>query len=72
MSFFDFLFPEDVDGGRDLFEATKVPRAEPFRFRFRRLDGTEVWTSIEAAPVKAESGRICALKVAISAANSNR
>lgn len=72
MSFFDFVFPEDVDGGRDLFKATKVPRAEPFRFRFRRLDGTEVWTSIEAAFVKAEGGRICAVKFTISLENSNR
>jgi hypothetical protein len=72
MSFFDFVFPEDAEGARDLFETTKVPRAEPYHFRFRRLDGTEAWTSIEAALVKAETGRICAVKVTISAATSNR
>ena len=71
MSFYDFVFPQDVDGARDLFERTKISNGNPVRFRFRRLDGTEVWTSIETTPLKVERGRIYAIKATISAANGD-
>ena len=54
MSYFDFVFPEDMDAARKLFETNGL--ADPLRFRLRRLDGTEIWTDIQAAPVQTAKG----------------
>lgn len=56
MSFFDFVFPEEVDAARNLFDAAEPPHAEPRRFRLRRLDGSEVWTNIQARSLKIGPG----------------
>ena len=56
LSYFDFVFPDDVDAARNLFEVTESPYADPLRFRLRRLDGTEVWTTIQVSPVKSGGG----------------
>jgi PAS domain S-box-containing protein len=61
MSFFDFVFPEDRDAARNLFETTTLPHADPIGFRLRRRDGTEVWTSIQAAPLKEPKGLIATI-----------
>jgi len=70
MSCFDFVFPEDMDVARELFEATKISHASPLRFR--HLDGTEVWTNIQVVPLKAgETGRIYAVTATITSANGD-
>jgi len=59
MSCFDFVFPEDIDEARKLLEANKLPHAKPFRFRLRRVDGSEVWTDIQGSALQtAQGGRL--------------
>jgi PAS domain S-box-containing protein len=70
MSCFDFVFPEDTDAARDLFETTNLPHSVPLRFRLRRLDGTEVWADIQAVPLQKPTGEeIYAVTATIIAAN---
>ena len=68
----DFVFSDDIDAARELFEAAKLPHVDPVRFRLRRQDGTEVWTDIQAAHLEARGGRIYAITATITAANGNR
>jgi len=70
-SYFDFVFPEDMDAARKLFE-TKLLHADPLRLRLRRLDGTEIWTDIHAAPVQSAKGDVYAITATITAANDSR
>src|SRR5215469_15391267 len=71
LSWFKFVFPEDMDGARNLLQAAKLPHVDPLRFRLRRLDGTEVWTDIQAANVKAPGRRIYAITATVTAVNGN-
>jgi PAS domain S-box-containing protein len=71
LSWFKFVFPEDMDGARNLLQTAKLPHVDPLRFRLRRLDGTEVWTDIQAANVEAPGGRIYAITATITAVNGN-
>jgi PAS domain S-box-containing protein len=48
-SWFEFVFPDDMGAARGLFEAAKLPHADPIRFRLRRQDGAEVWTDTSRA-----------------------
>jgi PAS domain S-box-containing protein len=57
-SFFDFVFPEDVESARARFEASKLPQAEPFALKLRRANGTGVWTAIEGQPLQTTSGEL--------------
>ena len=56
-SCFDFIFPEDMDSARKLIDTATHPHADPLRFRFRRLDGTAVWTDIQALPLQTTMGK---------------
>ena len=58
MSFFDFVFPEDVESAKKEFQASL---ALPYPLRLRRRDGTEVWTAIQGQPLKAVSGEVYAI-----------
>src|SRR5215510_621522 len=42
MSFFDFVFVEDIHRAKELFELNKNSQAPSVRFRLRAVDGTEV------------------------------
>jgi len=68
LSCFDFVFPEDMAAARELFEASRLPHKDALRFRLQRLDGTEIWADIQAAPLKAETGRVYAITATITAA----
>jgi PAS domain S-box-containing protein len=68
MSCFDFVFPEDMDAARKLFETNGLPHADPFRFRLRRLNGTEIWTDIQAAPVQTAKGDVYAITATVTTA----
>jgi PAS domain S-box-containing protein len=69
-SWFDFVFPQDIDSARDLFNKGKLPYGD--RIRLRRLDGTAVWTDIHAAPMRERGGRIYAITATVTAANCNQ
>jgi PAS domain S-box-containing protein len=67
-SYFDFVFPEDMDAARKLFDTNSLPRANAVRFRLRRLDGTEIWTDIQASPMRLPQGEIYAITATVTAA----
>lgn len=68
MSFFDFVFPEDMGETRKLFEANKLPHAVPFRLRLRRWNGGEVWTDIQGNAMQTASGKIYGVSATITLA----
>ena len=69
MSYFDFVFPEDLDAARQLFQINKHVKADPFSFRLKRLDAAPlpVWVDIQFAPMKLQSGRVYAVSAAVTA-----
>ena len=58
VSCFDFVFPEDVEHARTIFESNKVPHAEPFRFKLRRKDGSAVWADVQADALRPANGQV--------------
>jgi hypothetical protein len=48
MSCFDFVFSDDLEAAKQLFEINKRPNAEPFRFKLKRADGTPIWRIFKA------------------------
>jgi PAS domain S-box-containing protein len=72
MSYFDFVFPEDMDAARKLFDTNWLLCANPFRFRLRRADGTEIWIDIQSASLRTANGDVYAITATITAANGSR
>src|SRR5262245_26882922 len=64
MSYFDFVFPEDSDAARQLFQ-TKHLNAEPFTFRLKRWDGTPVWVDIKPTAMQGPEENAYAISAAI-------
>lgn len=71
MSCFDFVFPEDMDEARKLFEANKLPHPTPFRFRLRRIDGGEVWTDIQGSALQTAHADVYAISATVTLAESD-
>lgn len=67
VSFFDFVFPEDIDKAREMFEP---PGADTLRLRLRRLDGQAVWVGIKGSPILGPSGETHGITLAIAAAET--
>jgi len=65
-SFFDFVFPEDVESVKMRFEARKSLEALPFVLQLRRTDGTGVWTAIQGQPLQTSSGEVYGISVTIA------
>jgi PAS domain S-box-containing protein len=56
-SAFDFVYPEDQSAGSAEFDQRKTSPAErKLQFRYRRADGTPLWTFVETTPICDESG----------------
>jgi PAS domain S-box-containing protein len=53
---FDYIFPEDMDAARELFESKQRGGMSPFHFRLRRKDGSEVWVDVQGTPMHGETG----------------
>jgi PAS domain S-box-containing protein len=68
MSFFDFVYSEDTNEGRKMFEPTKIPSAEPSSLRLRRIDGGLVWVEIHGAPMEDAHGDAYAISATVTAA----
>ena len=66
MSYFDFVFPDDLEAAKKLFEISKLPSAEPFSFTFRRTDGTPVRTDIRGLALQAVSGEVYAVSATVT------
>lgn len=54
---FHFVYPEDVEGAKLLFDAKGRGDTKPFEFRLRRADGTPIWVSVLGTPMHDSSGR---------------
>src|SRR5262245_35697287 len=66
-SFFDFVFPADVESVKRRFEAGKSPEAlRPFMLKLRRVDGTHVWTAIQGQPLQTSSGEVYGISATIA------
>ncbi|MEN6371517.1 MAG: PAS domain S-box protein [Armatimonadota bacterium] len=53
---FDFVYEADLENAKNYYERRKQGIAEVFDFRFRRKDGSELWTLISTTPVFDDSG----------------
>ena len=49
---FAYLFPADLEAAQRLFDARKGGRANPFRFRLRKKDGTALWVDVQGTPIQ--------------------
>ena len=70
-SYFDFVFPEDMDAARKLLE-THVRPHDPLRLRLLRLDGTEIETDVQPVPVLTAEGDVYAITATVTVANDSR
>lgn len=52
---FAFVFPEDVEVAKRLFDFKKRGDTKPFQFRLRRMDGSPVWVSVSNTPMFSNS-----------------
>ena len=66
MTHFDMVFPEDVAQMTDRWESRKRGRTESYEFRFRRKDGSPVWTLIGVAPRLDPEGRFLGTLVMVT------
>jgi PAS domain S-box-containing protein len=55
-SSFDFVFPEDLEAAKRLFEIKRGGDTQSFQFRLRRTDGSSVWVNISNTPMFSQSG----------------
>ena len=53
---FNYIFPEDMEAARDLFETKQRGGANPFHFRLRRKDGSAVWVDVQGTPMHNAAG----------------
>jgi PAS domain S-box-containing protein len=68
VSCFDFVFPEDVEQAKALFELNKVPHAEPFRFKLRRKDGSAVRVDVQADALRPADGLVYGIVATVTPA----
>lgn len=66
MSCFDFVFLEDMEEARKLFEVSKLPHTTAFRFRLRRVDGSEVWADIQGSALQTAQGEVHAMTATVT------
>src|SRR5215510_6233839 len=52
------VFPEDLPEARRLLTQGIAGNQEPFDFRLRRNDGSEIWVRISCGPVSDASGAV--------------
>ncbi|HZC22406.1 MAG TPA: PAS domain-containing protein [Candidatus Binatia bacterium] len=53
---FGYVFPEDSDAARELFERKQRGGMSPFHFRLRRKDGSAVWVDVQGTPMRSAAG----------------
>ena len=66
MSCFDFVFPDDLEAAKRLFEINKLPSAQPFNFKLKRADGTPIWADIQGIAMRTASGEVYAVSATIT------
>ena len=53
---FTYVFPEDLDAARHLFESKQRGDVKPFHFRLRRKDGSAIWVDVQGTPMHNVAG----------------
>ena len=53
---FLYVFPEDVDAARRLFDAKASGDVNPFDFKLRRADGSAIWVKVQGTPLHDAAG----------------
>lgn len=71
MSYFDFVFSEDMHVAKEIFERNNSPLPAPFRLRLRRLDGSLVWVDVQGAALQTARGEVYAISATITAVPSH-
>lgn len=54
---FDYVFPEDLDAARQLFDAKRAGSHAPFHFRLRRVDDRPIWADVQPTPMRNAAGQ---------------
>lgn len=54
---FTYVFPEDAEAAKRLFESKKGGSPNPFRFKLRRKDRSSVWVNVQGLPMFNAAGR---------------
>ena len=60
-SYFDYVFPDDLEVAKTLLERSELPPPPPLQFRLKRLDGTRVLVEVHGSPLRAANGRVYAV-----------
>lgn len=68
---FDYVFPEDLDAARELFESKQRGAMNPFHFRLRRKDGSEVWVDVQGTPMHGPTGEFLGIVGTFRVAEEN-
>jgi PAS domain S-box-containing protein len=66
VTLFDLVFPEDMAQMTERWESRKRGRKESYEFRFRRKDGSAVWTLTGVAPRLDPEGRFLGTLVMVT------
>ena len=66
---FDYVFPEDVAAAQRLFDAKKRGDINPFHFRLRCKDGSDVWVDVQGTPMYNAAGRFNGIVGTFSVSN---
>ena len=53
---FAYVFPEDTDAPRRLFEAKTRGDTKPFHFKLRKKDGAAIWVDVQGTPLHNAAG----------------
>ena len=53
---FAYVFPEDLEAARHLFESKQRGDVKPFHFRLRRKDGSAIWADVQGTPMHNVAG----------------
>jgi len=70
MSWFYFVFPQELDEARMLMKAD-IARSVPVRFKLRRSDGTEVWTDVQGSTMQTAGGRVYGISATVTLAGES-
>jgi PAS domain S-box-containing protein len=54
---FQFVYPEDLEYARRLFEGKRHGDMSPFEFRVRRKDGSPLWVTVQGTPMHDDQGK---------------
>jgi PAS domain S-box-containing protein len=53
---FEYVYPEDADAARRLFDNKQRGDPSPFHFKLRRKDGSQIWVDVQGTPMRNAKG----------------